>query len=45
MNDFTEVTPEQDTATQDKILSRYICTANHGFAPMRRRSLDACSER
>lgn len=33
MNDFTEDMPEQDTAPQDKIISKYICTANHGFAP------------
>lgn len=35
MNDFTEteVVPEQDAAPQDRIFSRYICTANHGFAP------------
>lgn len=33
MNDFTEETLEQNTAPQEKISSRYICTANHGFAP------------
>ncbi|WP_340023915.1 SAM-dependent methyltransferase [Paenibacillus sp. FSL K6-1096] len=33
MNDFTEAIPEQDAPSQDRITSRYICTANHGFAP------------
>lgn len=33
MNDFTEAIPGQDAAPQDRIISRYICTANHGFAP------------
>lgn len=33
MNDFTEEIPEPNTATHEKMTSRYICTANHGFAP------------
>ncbi|WP_232380852.1 SAM-dependent methyltransferase [Paenibacillus tianjinensis] len=33
MNDLTQTTGEQAAAPEEKILSRYICTANHGFAP------------
>ncbi|CQR56231.1 SAM-dependent methyltransferase [Paenibacillus riograndensis] len=33
MNDFTEATPGQASAPEGKAYSRYICTANHGFAP------------
>ncbi len=33
LNDLTQTTGEQAAASEEKILSRYICTANHGFAP------------
>ncbi|MGN7760175.1 SAM-dependent methyltransferase [Paenibacillus sp. 22594] len=33
MSDLIEVTPQQTSAPEEKIHSRYICTANHGFAP------------
>ncbi|UQZ37151.1 SAM-dependent methyltransferase [Paenibacillus sp. PK3_47] len=33
MNDFREDNGEQATAPETKTYSRYICTANHGFAP------------
>ncbi|WNS44991.1 SAM-dependent methyltransferase [Paenibacillus sp. MMS20-IR301] len=33
MNDFIEEEREQNAAPQEKVISRYICTANHGFAP------------
>ncbi|AIQ53077.1 SAM-dependent methyltransferase [Paenibacillus sp. FSL R7-0331] len=33
LNEITQEPEEQATAPEDKIISRYICTANHGFAP------------
>ncbi|WP_379151870.1 SAM-dependent methyltransferase [Paenibacillus sp. sgz5001063] len=33
MNDFIELTPQHTHAPEEKVHSRYICTANHGFAP------------
>ncbi|WP_042137856.1 SAM-dependent methyltransferase [Paenibacillus sp. FSL P4-0081] len=33
MNDFTQEPLEPNLAPDEKIISRYICTANHGFAP------------
>ncbi|WP_019910712.1 SAM-dependent methyltransferase [Paenibacillus sp. HW567] len=33
MSDFIEKDEEQTSAPEAKIHSRYICTANHGFAP------------
>ncbi|OKP77861.1 SAM-dependent methyltransferase [Paenibacillus sp. P3E] len=33
MSDLIEVTPQQTSAPEEKVHSRYICTANHGFAP------------
>lgn len=33
MNDFRQDTEEQTIAPEEVVYSRYICTANHGFAP------------
>ncbi|MEK5255036.1 SAM-dependent methyltransferase [Paenibacillus sp. FSL F4-0125] len=33
MNDFRQDTEEQNIAPEEVVYSRYICTANHGFAP------------
>lgn len=33
MNDFRQDIEEESTAPDEAVLSRYICTANHGFAP------------
>ncbi|MNO76278.1 Ribosomal RNA large subunit methyltransferase M [compost metagenome] len=33
MNDFRQDNEEQNNAPEEVVYSRYICTANHGFAP------------